>query len=66
MAGLGLLYIPLNTGIGQVFAPICPGGCHGHQFWHKKSSCGIVKLLSKAIAQKAQNKPSTMLIKATS
>jgi hypothetical protein len=56
----------LGNAIGQVFAPYCPGRCHGHQFWCKKLSCDIVKLLSKASVQKAQNGPSTQLIKATS
>ncbi len=32
----------------------------------KKLSCGIVKLLSKASNQKAQNRPYTLLIKETS
>ena len=32
----------------------------------KKSSFGVVKLLFEAIVQKAQNEPSTQLIKATS
>jgi hypothetical protein len=34
-----------GTAIEQVFAPYCPGGCHGHPFWCKKMSCGIVKSL---------------------
>jgi hypothetical protein len=29
----------------QIFAPYCPGGCHVHQFWLIKLSCGVVKLL---------------------
>ena len=33
---------------GQLFAPYCPGGHHGHQIWCKKSSCGFLKLLSEA------------------
>jgi hypothetical protein len=37
--------MPSEAAIGQVFAPYCPGKRHGHQFWHKKASCGIVKLL---------------------
>jgi hypothetical protein len=56
----------LDAAIGQVFAPYCPGRCHGHQFWCKKLSCDIVKLLSEVSIQKAQNGPSTQLIKATS
>ena len=35
-------------------------------FWRKKSSCGVVKSLSKASVQKVQNGPSTQLIEATS
>ncbi len=42
------------------------GGCHGHQFWRKKLSCGVVKLLSEASVKKARRWPSTQLIKATS
>ncbi len=35
-------------------------------FWPNKLSCGVVKLLSEASVQKAQNGPSTQLIEATS
>jgi hypothetical protein len=35
-------------------------------FWPKKSSCGVVKSLFEATVQKAQNRPSTQLIEATS
>ena len=35
-------------------------------FWRKKLRCGVVKLLSKASVQKAQNGPSTQLIEAMS
>jgi hypothetical protein len=42
------------------------GGRHGHWFWCKKLSCGIVKSLFEASVQKAQNVTSTQLIKATS
>ena len=54
---------PLDAAIGWVFAPYHyhPSGCHGHQFWHKKLSCVIVKRV-----QKAQKGPSTQLIEATS
>ena len=45
---------------------IRPGGHHGHRFRHKKSSCGIVKLLFEASVKKARNGPSTQLIEATS
>jgi len=58
--------MPLDAAIGRVFAQYRPGGRHGHRFWRKKSSCGIVKLLFKASVQKAQNVPSTQLIEATS
>ena len=50
----------------QLFAPYRPSGRHGHRFWCKKSSCGVVKLLFKASVKKARNGPSTQLIKATS
>ena len=62
----GLPWKSLDVTIGQVLALYCPGGCHSHQFWHKQSSCGIVKLLSEASVQKTQNRPSSQLIKATS
>jgi len=39
-------------------APYRPSGRHGHRFWRKKSSCGVVKLLFKASVQKARNGPS--------
>jgi hypothetical protein len=58
--------MPLDAAIGRVFVPYCPGGRHGHRFWRKKSSCGVVKSLFEASAKKAQNGPSTQLIKATS
>jgi hypothetical protein len=58
--------MPLDTAIWQVFTPYSPGGRHGHRFWCKKSSCGVVKLLSKASVQKAQNRLSTQLIEGTS
>ena len=65
-AGLGLPYVPSDAAIGQVFAPYRPGGHHGHQFWFKKLSCGVVNRCFKARIQKAQNRPSTQLIEATS
>ena len=65
-AGLGLPEMPLDAAIGQVFIPYCPGGRHGHRFWRKKSSCGVVKLLFEASIQKALNGPSTQLIEAMS
>ena len=37
--------------------PNHPSGCHGHRFWHKKSSCGIVKSLFEASVKKARNGP---------
>jgi hypothetical protein len=58
--------LALDAAIGQEIAPYCPSGRHGHRFRHNKSSCGVVKLLFKASVQKAQNVPSTQLIKATS
>jgi len=56
----------LDAAIGRLFALYCPGGCHGHRFWHKKLSCGFVKSLSEASLQKARNGPSTQLTKVTS
>ena len=50
----------------KLFTPYRPGGCHGHGFWSKKSSCGVVKSLFEASILKPQNKPSTQLIEATS
>jgi hypothetical protein len=58
--------MPLDAAIGQVFAPYRPSGRHGHRFWSKKSSCGVVKSLFEASVQKARNGSSTQLIKATS
>ena len=40
MAGLGLPYAV----IGQVFVPYRPGGHHGHRFWRKTLSCGVVEI----------------------
>jgi hypothetical protein len=45
--------MPLAAATEQVFAPYRPGGRHGHRFWSKKLSCGIVKLLFEASVQKA-------------
>jgi hypothetical protein len=58
--------MPLDAAIGQVFTPYRPSRRHGHRFWRKQSSCGVVKLLFEASIQKAQNGPSTQLIEATS
>ena len=58
--------MPLDAAIGRLFAPYRLGGRHGHQFWRKKSSCGVVKSLFEASVQKARNGPSTQLIEATS
>jgi hypothetical protein len=57
--------MPLDAAIGQVFVPYCPGGRHGHRFWRKKSSCGVV-ILFEASVQKARNGPATQLIEVTS
>ena len=57
--------MPLDATIGQVFVLYCPAGCHGHRFWRKKLSCGIVKSLFEASVQKARNGPSTQLIEAS-
>jgi hypothetical protein len=56
----------LDAAIGRVFTPYRPGGCHGHRFWSKKSSCGVVNSPFEASIKKAQNGPSTQLIEATS
>jgi hypothetical protein len=58
--------MPLDAAFRQVFAPYRLGGGHGHQFWCKRLPCGVVQLFSKASIQKAQNRPSDQLIKATS
>jgi hypothetical protein len=58
--------MPLDAAVGRLFTPYRLGGRHGHQFWRKKSSCGIVKSLFKASVKKARNGPSTQLIGATS
>jgi len=58
--------MPLDAAFGLLFAPYRPSGCHGHRFWHKKMSCGVVKSLFEASVEKAQNGPSTQLIEATS
>jgi hypothetical protein len=58
--------MPLDAAIGQLIAPYRLGGCHGHQFWRKKLSCGIVKSLFEPSVKNAQNGLSTQLIKATS
>jgi hypothetical protein len=58
--------MPLDAAIGQVFAPYRPSRHHGHRFWRKKLSCGVVKSLFEASDKKAQNGPSTQLIEARS
>jgi hypothetical protein len=57
--------MPLDSAIGRLFTPYPPGGRHGHRFWRKKSSCGVVKSLFEASVQKARNGPSTQLIEAS-
>jgi hypothetical protein len=51
--------MPLDAAIGRVFVPFCPGRRHGHRFWCKKLSCGIVKSLFEASVKMAQDRPST-------
>jgi hypothetical protein len=51
---------------GNYLPRIAPADAMVIDFRRKKSSCGVVKSLSKARVQKAQNRPSTQLIKATS
>jgi hypothetical protein len=58
--------MPLYATISQVFTLYHPSRRHGHRFWHKKMSCGVVKSLFEDSVQKAQNEPSTQLIEATS
>jgi len=58
--------MPLDAAIGQVFAPYCPDGCHGHQFWRKKQVVALRKSLSEASVKKARNGPSIQLIEVTS
>ena len=52
--------------LGKYLPHIAPVDTMVIDFWPKKSSCGVVKSLSGASVQKAQNRPSTQLIKATS
>ena len=47
--------MPRDAAIGQEITPYCPGRCHGHRFWHKKSSCGFVKSLFEASDHKARS-----------
>jgi hypothetical protein len=58
--------MPLDAAIGQLFAPYCLGGRHGHQFLRKKLSCGVVEIAFGSLRSKARNGPSTQLIEATS
>jgi len=58
--------MPLDAAIGKVFTPYCPGGCHGHQYWHTQLSCGVRKFFSEASILKAQKMPLSQLIEATS
>jgi hypothetical protein len=52
--------------LGEYSPRIAPADAMVIDFWPKKSSCGVVKSLSEANVQKARNRPSTQLIKATS
>jgi hypothetical protein len=52
--------------LGKYLPGIAPADAMVIIFWPKKSSCGVVKSLSKASVQKARNGPSTQLIEATS
>jgi hypothetical protein len=52
--------------LGDYSPRIAPADAMVIDFQRKKSSCGVVKSLSEASIQKAQNGPSTQLIKATS
>jgi hypothetical protein len=61
-----LWHLVRDAAIRRLFAPYRLGGRHGHRFWRKKSSCGVVKTLFEYSVKMAQNGPSTQLIKATS
>ena len=52
--------------LGKYSPHIAPVDAMVINFWPKKSSCGIVKLLSEASVQKARNGPSSQLVKVTS
>ena len=52
--------------LGKNLPCIAPADAMVINFWLKKSSCGVVKSLSKASVQNARNGPSTQLIKAMS
>ncbi len=51
---------------GKYLPRIAPADAMVIDFGVKKWSCGVVKLLSEASVQNAQNGPSTQLIEATS
>ena len=55
--------MPLDATIGGLY---CPCGRHGHRFWCKKLSCGVVLSLFEASVQKARNGLSTQLFEVTS
>ncbi len=66
-AGLGLPWMPLDAAIGPVFSLYCPGGdAMVIDFGVKNQVVALWKSLFEAIIQKAQNRPSTQLIEATS
>ena len=52
--------------LGENSPCIAPADAMVIDFWRKKSSCGVVKIAFQASVQKAQNGPSTQLIKAMS
>jgi hypothetical protein len=45
--------------LGKYSPCIAPADAMVIDFWPKRSSCGVVKLLSEASVQKARNRPST-------
>ena len=51
---------------GDYSPRIAPADAMVIDFWPKKLSCGVVKLLSEASVRKARNGPCNQLIKATS
>jgi hypothetical protein len=52
--------------MGQVFSSYCPGGCHGHQFWHKNQVVVLQNCFPKLVFKKAQNSFTIQLIEAIS
>jgi hypothetical protein len=62
----GYLICHWTPPLGKNLPCIAPAHTMVINFRRKKSSCGVVKLLSEASVEKARNGPSTLLIEATS